>query len=156
MNGLEIDLAELELFEKRLADKRKSVPNASAVANETSNSPDEIDMYLDRLAIDINARNDAKHVNDASSAASMPSTSSAQHDDTTVATQCSMVATSDKCPVNGIDSTTPLAALTVPQTSLPLLLYGLMSILVFINSVCYSKRGTQPCNRVAEHFANLL
>lgn len=139
MNGLEIDLAELELFEKQLADKRKSKPNVSANVNESSNSPDELDMYLDRLAINISARDNANYVNDASDVP-MPSTSSMQHNDT-VGNQC-LVANENRSTVNGIDSTTSLASLVVPKTSLPLLLYGLMSILVFINSVCYSKRST--------------
>lgn len=157
MNGLEIDLAELEMFEKQLADKRKSKPNVSANVVQSTNSPDELDMYLDRLAIDISARDNAKHVNDASTAP-MPSTSSMQHNDG-VATQCSvadeMVAknNSNKSTVDGIDSTTPLASLakTMPKTSLPLLLYGFLSILVFINSVCYSKRRTTDIEMIIIH-----
>lgn len=139
MNGLEIDLAELEMFEKQLVDKRKSKPHVSANIDQSSHSPDELDMYLDRLAIDINARDNATNdVNDVS-IAPMPSTSSMQHDDN-IATRCT-VAT-----VNGIDSTTPLASLIVPETSLPSLMYGLMSILVLINSVCYSKRDAHADN----------
>lgn len=151
VNGLEIDLAELEMFEKQLADKRKTKPNVSANVDQSSNSPDELDIYLDRLAIDISARDNATNVNDAS-AAPMPSTSSTQPDDTVV-TRYTVVANgeNDKSLINGIGSTTPLATLTVPQTSLPLLLYGLMSILVFINSVCYSKRGRQTASESQSH-----
>lgn len=144
MNGLEIDLAELEMFEKRLADKRKSKPNVLANVNESNNSPDELDMYLDRLAIDISARDNANYVSDASDVP-MPSTSASHTHNDTVGNQC-LVANENKSTVNGIDSTTPLASQVVPKTSLPLLLYGLMSILVFINSVCYSKRSTQTAN----------
>lgn len=142
MNGLEIDLAELEIFEKQLADKRKTKPNVSANVDQSSNSPDELDQYLDRLAIDIKARDNVTENKNDASAAPMPSTSasSAQHDDT-IDSRCSSVANNNTAAVNGIGSMTPSVPLAVPQTSLPLLLYGLMSILVFINSVCYSKRG---------------
>lgn len=128
VNGLEIDLTELETFEKHLTDKRKSKPNVSI-----NSSPDELDIYLDRLAIDINARDTANNANDASFVP-MPSTSM-QHDDT-VAAESSMA---DDIVANE-PMVTSLVALTMPKTSLPLLLYGLMSILVYINSVYYSKR----------------
>lgn len=142
MNGLEIDLDELEMFEKQLADKRKSMQNVSTnVVDQMNNSPDELDMYLDRLAIDISARDNAKNLNDVLAVVPVPSTSSIKHDDT-VAAQNSMV-NNNTCRANGIVSTIPTASLAVPKTSLPLLLFGLMSILVYINSVCYSKSDSQ-------------
>lgn len=134
MNGLEIDLAELETFEKQLADKRKTQPSTSNTQS-SNNCPDELDLYLDRLAIDINARNDndQNHAHSASVSTSSASTVRIDDDNGT-----SIVTHSDsQSTVDMETSSFDQNKIVVPQASLASLLLGLMSILVFINSVCF-------------------
>lgn len=48
INGIEIDLKELELYEKRLAEKRQTHPISQSVTNDNTEL-DDLDDYLDKL-----------------------------------------------------------------------------------------------------------
>lgn len=50
INGIEIDLKELELYEKRLAEKRQNHPISQSVANDNTD-PDDLDDYLNQLNV---------------------------------------------------------------------------------------------------------
>lgn len=147
---MEIDLGELEQFEKRLAEKRRlkqlqpqqqlaesattSQPTASTSA-DANGSIDDLDAYLDRLAIDIKAREHAtaaKHTepdcdNDNNSSKKMAKT------------EChTALATASSSGGSGDDAAlTPQAS---AKTSLPLLLFSLFSVIIFIQSVISNRK----------------
>lgn len=128
---MEIDLAELEWFEKQLADKRK-INNDN---RDHESNIDELDDYLDRLAIDIKTRENAKVNNAPSTSAQLidqnTSLSSVDGSNTNLNTQqssSSVYNSSSNQAISYRDN-------QLQKTSLPLLLYGLIGILFFINSV---------------------
>lgn len=57
MNGLEIDLKELELFEKRVKEKRAKNPQVTEKTDENS-EPDDLDEYLQKLTLENNIRDE--------------------------------------------------------------------------------------------------
>lgn len=132
VNGMEIDLGELEQFEKRLAEKRQQNTTASASTSNRSgpDGVDELDEYLDRLALDIKKTRDAETSQTESNcdrSLTMPSAPAVTGD-----------AHGDKLPTQ-TESSTP-ANNRIAQTSLPLMLFGFFSILLFINTVVTNQR----------------
>lgn len=101
INGIEIDLKELEMYEKRLAAKRlqnHQHPIDQSVTND-STELDDLDEYLDQL-------------NSAASSTPQEASNVQEH-------------------VVGFDDTE-----SEHQTSLPLLLYGVMSIIFVLSTAC--------------------
>lgn len=137
VNGMEIDLGELEQFEKRLATKRQNQPQSLAQPASTSSTTtttaavDELDEYLDRLAIDLKERDAAIK--------SKTEPTDCDNDKRSLTNDTSGVAS---C-VNDSKSTesnSAIAATTAQPTSLPLLLFGFFSILFFIQSVISNRK----------------
>lgn len=150
INGMEIDLKELEVFEKKLKLKRQSKnddnKNKRCDRSNGGDNPkqvdsseiDEIDEYLTQLAIDIKARPNATASSDTCSI----------HDNSK--------ANSSQLAANDVESTADAAVQEVsilasspPQTSLPLpypvLMYWLLSIIFFVNTVKHTVKPT--CKR---------
>ena len=152
----------------KLCEKRKQTGTASASTStqndRTIDHVDELDEYLDRLAIDIENR--GKEVNAAAAATSngqLPHTTimSAQQQAHTgrdnsnhSANHCQQSDQSNHqiSAVNGTISRNDVAHSLgdVEKTTLPLLLFGFMAILTFINSVCCKRRPTEEL-RLAEN-----
>lgn len=121
---MEIDLGELEQFEKRLAEKRQqTVPpgQTGASCSTGSHEVDELDEYLDRLAIDIQSR-ETKIVDSASKNRMQSISLDSRNCDNNVDAVAIPVAS-------------PTLAPSVAKTSLPLLMFSFISILLYINSV---------------------
>lgn len=57
VNGLEIDLKELELFEKRINEKRAKNPQLKEKTDENS-EPDDLDEYLQKMTLENNIRDE--------------------------------------------------------------------------------------------------
>lgn len=57
VNGLEIDLKELELFEKRINEKRAKNPQVTEKTDENS-EPDDLDEYLQKMTLENNIRDE--------------------------------------------------------------------------------------------------
>lgn len=133
INGIEIDLDELDRFEKRLAEKRKLShlnPNtADGQPNHCNDNGgpqqpsaiDEIDLYLEQLAIDIKAKED-------------------QMDVATVA-----AASDENCQIVKRDDSQSNESDTIGTASrlpLPVLLYKVLAILCLISSVFKNSKHT--------------
>lgn len=134
---MEIDLTELEMYEKRLAEKRRTTMNSSmAKSDNLEQNIDEIDEYLDRLAIDLKAKDDTKSDKQQNESTSNAFTTTATNH--SVSKQCQSSLTTD----NHVDNNfTQLSS----NTSFPLLLFGFLSILVFVNSIrCKNALNTNP------------
>lgn len=58
MSGLEIDLKELELFEKRLNEKRSKNPQKT----DENSEPDDLDEYLQKLTLENKIRDEKPSV----------------------------------------------------------------------------------------------
>lgn len=59
VNGLEIDLKELELFEKRISEKRAKNPLTKKQTESDENSePDDLDEYLQKLTLENSIRDE--------------------------------------------------------------------------------------------------
>lgn len=56
MSGLEIDLKELELFEKRISEKRAKNPITKKT--DENSEPDDLDEYLQKLTLENSIRDD--------------------------------------------------------------------------------------------------
>ncbi|XP_037029154.1 acidic leucine-rich nuclear phosphoprotein 32 family member A isoform X1 [Bradysia coprophila] len=109
INGIEIDLKELEIYEKRLAEKRQKHPITQSVANADTEL-DDLDDYLDKL----------------NTAAAATASSSLQDATDTVSNN-------EQQPHHvGLECSD---AETIQQASLPLLLYGVMSIIFVLSTV---------------------
>lgn len=136
INGMEIDLTELEIYEKQLAEKRRTQMDASTVASTTANvkktdqTVDEIDAYLDQLALDLKTKDQqtTPHTDNKQTHNDTPNTLENGINPCTVAKQCSSQ-TNDNIASNST------AAQFSSQTSFPLLLFGFLTILAFVNSV---------------------
>lgn len=116
INGIEIDLKELEIYEKRLAEKRRQLhpitaASQSSVTHANTEEFDDLDDYLDKL----------------NTAAASASASSAQGTTDTVSNN-------EQQPhdvgVNCSDT-----EIVNHQMPLPLLLYGVMSIMFVLSTV---------------------
>lgn len=135
INGLEFDLAELERYENRL----KST-SAAAHSRLADDSADDLDEYLERMAL-----NAAPHVVDVESNATdaKPSTSAVcnANDPTERHTNAHSA--------NRSAGNMELAGdARSGRTSWPLLLFGLLSILAFVNSV--------QCKRIQQNYIVLI
>lgn len=123
---MEIDLGELEQFEQQLAKKRN---NAEVMGSTTHRSKpdtavDDLDEYLDRLAIDIKNK-DANHVNRVSCDKSNQIVTNLTSNDDTNSVKM----------MRAEPSTQSAIPNPIVHTSLPLLLFGFFSILFFIDTV---------------------
>lgn len=137
---MEIDLGELEQFEKRLADKRlkqlqqQQMPNASApqiiagTSSGASGVADDLDEYLDRLAIDIKTREAAAAKHNESDCDNNSSDRVGKTDDKSVVSSSSCY--NAGAPVQHAST----------STSLPLLLFSFFSVLIFIQSVISNRK----------------
>lgn len=142
VNGMEIDLGELEQFEKRLADKRQKQlqqppqqptchgSSVSAASTSRDAVADDLDEYLDRLVIDIKARETAAAKHDEPDCDNTRSCSNRM-----VNTECDSVANGSS---SGNDNS--MLASSTTTTSLPLLLFSFFSILIFIQSVISNRK----------------
>lgn len=145
INGMEIDLNELEIYEKQLAEKRRTQMDASTVASTTANventdqTVDEIDAYLEQLALDLKTKDQqtTPHTDNKQTHNDTPNTPNTSNtpntpengiNPCTVAKQCSSQ-TNDNIASNST------AAQFSSQTSFPLLLFSFLTILAFVNSV---------------------
>lgn len=121
INGLEFDLAELELYENR--SKSKTIPPSHQASDDCV---DDLDEYLEHMALhtaDIH-NDDCTRTN----ATPMPSTSAACNgDNSDIACHST----------NAIDSTAVenVVEFGFDKTTFPLLLFGFLGILAFVNSV---------------------
>lgn len=156
---MEIDLAELDLYEKQLAerrllqqqqqtiqaDKHGCCSSAIAPAAVTTMAPsnlsqnvDEIDAYLDQLALDLQAK-DAR-TNDTLPAATT-SNYNDHHENNAMPSdsQCKRLvnngndASRNDNKNDDCDSNT--ACVNSSKTTLPLLIYAFLSILAYINTI---------------------
>lgn len=171
---MEIDLGELELYEKKLNEKRQrncDQPTTNVMATEQTSSQhndktrkcdiDELDEYLDRLSIEINEReqrvNNATHITPVPATTSVtisPSTTtvcSSQQVHTTNSSQLNFYTNHITSQNNGNgtdDGKKKCNIFDNSHTSLPMLLYTLMGILVFINCVhCKNLLKSKKKNR---------
>lgn len=158
---MEIDLNELELHEKQLAERRRlrqkqqeqqpstqtdgssgsSVAStstamaATTTTTTTSQNVDEIDAYLDRLALDLQAKD--QRTNDARGA-NTSNHSNHTHQHTSVHKENSSQF-NDDCDKNGwhADATAaPSNSSQAPtKTTLPLLIYAFLSLLAYVNTI---------------------
>lgn len=147
INGLEIDLNELELYEKQLADKRKSKTDASTASTSASlaaNQPsvddekvDDLDEYLDRLAIEIKSRDNSEQFDRAISEPTQ--TATANSTETVQQNQIVQTSHNDEKRKTAESATNSIGDQTSQEfsqnTSFALLLLGFLSILAFVNRV---------------------
>lgn len=166
---MEIDLNELELYEKQLAERRRlrqqhqstaqtvgssSSSQASTSTLTTRTTPtqnvDEIDAYLDRLALDLQTKDQrtddawgANHPHDQSQPAHLAHNENASQ-------------LIDDCDRNG-HADAAYAAAAVPsnsnqaaaKTTLPMLIYAFLSILAYVNTITckiYTHTHTRTIN----------
>lgn len=136
---MEIDLTELELYEKQLNEKRKQRAKLNETPANTANdvdttTVDEIDEYLDQLALELRAKNDetvstSQHKNDSIKKSDLPTGSKS----CSVPNQSSHIDTEKNVANDASNKNTDTQISS--QTSFPLLLFGFLSILAFVNSV---------------------
>ncbi len=122
INGIEIDLNELEIYEKRLAEKRQKHPISSeSIANNDSTELDDLDDYLDKLNIAASSSGGGIGPNEAkdSTVSNDDDDAEQQHD---VGVECNESELNHQMPF-------------------PLLLYGFMSI-IFALSTAYRQSKT--------------
>lgn len=123
---MEIDLTELETLEKKISEKRQTNPTAPHERNI-----DELDEYLDRLALDLKAKDDTK----TTIATDLPSTSTACIEKNLQ--NRASTGSSNHLKYDELAENTPydLAKQITHKPSFVSLLFGLLSILAFVNSV---------------------
>lgn len=130
---MEIDLGELEEFEKRLNEKRQqTMASATTSVRPSIDDVDELDEYLDRLALDIQTRDTKSNQTD----------KDCDKNDTSLTTPVIGVPhnESNRIKIMQTESSTSTDANRIAQTSLPLMLFGIFSILLFINTVVTNQR----------------
>lgn len=133
---MEIDLHELEIYEKQLAEKRRTKRNSSPAAStanvehKTDQTVDEIDAYLEQLALDLKTK-DEHTDHKPSDSNNSPNT---LQNSNTQPKQCSSPSIDSKI-MEADNSSSTTAAQISSQTSFPLLLFAFFSILAFVNSV---------------------
>lgn len=118
---MEIDFQELEDFEKKLEQKRSNAITTNSTA-PSNDDVDELDVYLNELAISLKAS----------------SVESEQHASITDS-EMMVLDTSQNCSSSSANNSTTTIQSPSATTSFPLLVYGLLSILCFINSVVHCK-----------------
>lgn len=140
INGMEIDLHELEIYEKKLAERRRTKSNdltaveTTTTVKQTERTIDEIDEYLDRLVLDLRTKDDARSTTIDQSIVHLKNAIPTESN-RSVSNQCELTQTTDNN-VAAIDDSSSNATQISSKTSFPLLLYGLLSIFAFVNSVC--------------------
>lgn len=169
---MEIDLNELELHEKHLAERRRlrqqqqqqeqstahtdgscssSVATTSATlatattSTTTSQGVDEIDAYLDRLALDLQAKdqrtNDARGANTSNNhiAHQHASANGSRCQQPPLVNKENSSQFNDDCDKNGHADATAAPASNSNQasakTTLPLLIYAFLSLLAYVNTI---------------------
>lgn len=125
INGIEIDLKELEIYEKRLAEKRRMHPISESVTNDQTEM-DDLDDYLNKLNIAATSSHETK--DNVSNSEITAATSSQQTNDNVSNSERDVGLNCNDTERNH-------------QISFPLLLYGVMSIL-FALSTAYKKSKT--------------
>lgn len=129
---MEIDLTELEMFEKQLAEKRRTKQMALSTSESlmTERSIDEIDEYLDRLALDLKAKGESISSDPQRTDKSLDTHTTGSND--LVENQCDcMHSTDSHVAANTSHKTVENVS---SKTSLPLLLFGFFCIIAFVNS----------------------
>lgn len=150
INGMEIDLKELDVFEQRLKLKRQlKIENDKNKRCDRSNDGvhsrpvdsseiDEIDEYLTQLAIEIKARPNASATSETCSI----------HSDSKV-NSSPLAANDGDCIADAsVKEVSVLASSPQPSQPLPypVLMYWLMSIIFFVNTVKHTVKPT-TCKR---------
>ncbi|XP_055316209.1 acidic leucine-rich nuclear phosphoprotein 32 family member A [Sitodiplosis mosellana] len=163
INGMEIDLTELELYEKKLAEKRRlAAMNASSTAaadddkhttavadNKTDERTiDEIDEYLDRLALDLKTKDQTTSSSTNNQQQQQQQRLNDFHNPSgsqnhSMPNQCQSSRSTDNHNDATNTMTTTTAQIPTQTTSFPLLLFGLLTILAFVNSVRFTKDGNE-------------
>ncbi|XP_031635420.1 acidic leucine-rich nuclear phosphoprotein 32 family member A isoform X1 [Contarinia nasturtii] len=144
INGLEIDLTELELYEKELVEKRKQRTEMNPSTAETSTTSndnatvDEIDEYLDRLALDLRANND-----ESISTNRQPSDNNLEKSLPSGSKSCSESNQSSHTTDNNVATVVSNKNAAQISTPFPLLLFGFLSILAIVNSIHFSKNANE-------------
>lgn len=129
INGLEFDLVELELYENRLKCQPVTSNNQT-----TADNVDDLDEYLERMALNSVPQDKSRE----KIATDLPSTSAACIQNYT--DNVTIIETADA----NIENRPHQTDANLSRTSFPLLLFGLLSILVFVNSVhCKLKWNTK-------------
>lgn len=156
---MEIDLNELELHEKQLAERRRSqqqqqeqqstsqtdgssdssgsstlamaTSTTTTTTTTTSQNVDEIDAYLDRLALDLQAKdhrtNDARGAN-TSNHSNHPNQHSLVNNENSSQLN-------DDCDKNGATAAPTNSNQASTKTTLPLLIYAFLSLLAYVNTI---------------------
>lgn len=152
---MEIDLNELELHEKQLAERRRSqqqqqeqqstsqtdgssgsstlamATSTTTTTTTTSQNVDEIDAYLDRLALDLQAKdhrtNDARGAN-TSNHSNHPNQHSLVNNENSSQLN-------DDCDKNGATAAPTNSNQASTKTTLPLLIYAFLSLLAYVNTI---------------------
>lgn len=152
---MEIDLGELELYEQKICEKRRNMTAAERGGQHNelrkNDQIDELDEYLDRLSIEINEREQEQKVNatthspPSTATASVASQSQVCRDAHTSAINSSQLnynsdSSEQKANEQTVDGQNKCTNFINSQTSLPLLLYTFMGLLVFMNSVYCKNR----------------
>lgn len=158
---MEIDFTELETFKKQLNEKRSKKPIEHSTAT-TSNEPiiDELDEYLDKLAIDLKTKNDENEQPQCSTASTrstcnndVNNKSCENHtinndmqiqnlcdkqivaDNSTSTTTTATTTTTSNSTTNSNANANPNPINDSNRLTFPMLLLGFLSILAFVNSV---------------------
>lgn len=118
------------MYEKQLAEKRRNKQTAStSESKKTERTIDEIDEYLDRLALDLKTKDESTDTQQTDkllgSHSTVSSDSVANQSDCVHSTDSNVAANTSHKTVENVS----------PKTSLPLLLFGFFCILAFVNSV---------------------
>lgn len=147
INGMEIDLHELEIYEKKLAERRRAKSNdltaveTTTTVKQTERKIDEIDEYLERLVLDLRVKDDARSTT-IDQPIVHPENAISTGSNRSVSNQCKSNQTTDNTVAANVDSSSNATQIS-SKTSFPLLLYGLLSIFAFVNSVC-CKNAFEP------------
>lgn len=158
---MEIDLNELDLYEKQLAEKRHTKSNTSASTStaETAHverSVDEIDAYLDQLALELKAKDEHRSTPTANTRPNnhLCNASSSSGSQTHTTTYRNSSHTAEKC--TGQDASDSMTE-QIPKTSFALLLLSFLSILAYVNTLrCkeYMFNLNQTNHTQNDHHAN--
>lgn len=152
INGLEFDLAELDQYENRLKSKRIATRRQA-----TDDGVDDLDDYLERLALNsVTQNDDCERIN----ATPMPSTSAANNEDNHgIACHSTMTNTTDSSDVGNVEcgggDGDGGGDESFDKTTFPLLLFGFLSILAFVNSV-HCKLTSLPTRNIAFRIINIF
>lgn len=140
MNGLEIDLLELEEYEKRLAIKR-----AALKQNDTNMQREEGEPNVDQLVDDLDELlnlNSSPHDEDLNN---RDENACDNKNNVLVNKSCLAVADDDDIrsttTTTAISNVTATTATTTTPTSLPLLIYNFMAVLIFLNHILYKTKS---------------